>query len=165
MIELKLGQQMRDKVSGFAGIATTETEFMTGNVQFSLQPPAGGIFGAAAQSFDVHQLEYAGVGTNVVQAPADTGIELGFKVKDIVSGVSGIATQKTTFLNGCIYYAVVPEAAKDATEIKDFFIEYKRLNKVSVGVTPTITKRLAEEQATGELVATGGPSFKVPMRG
>lgn len=159
MNDLKIGQQMRDKISGFAGIATTETEFMTGNIQFSLTPPASSIFGRECQSFDVHQLEYAGVGTDVIDAPDDTGIKLGEKVKDIVSGVEGIATLKTTFINGCVYYTVTPSAAKGATEIKDVFVEYKRLDRVSTGVTAKIAKRTAAESGTG------GPAYCVPQRG
>lgn len=159
MTELKIGQQMRDKVTGFAGIAATKTEFLTGNQQFTLQPMAGGLFGRDSQSFDVFQLEYAGAGTPAVEAPEDTGIELGWKVKDIVSGMVGIATLKTTFLNGCIYYTVTPEAAKGAVEIKDVFVEFKRLSKVDTGVAATIAKR------TKDVEITGGPSYHVPVRG
>ena len=38
-------------------------------------------------------------------------IELGQKVKDIVTGFTGIATSKVEFLNGCIQFHVIPKMA------------------------------------------------------
>lgn len=38
---IKLGNKVRDKVSGFVGIAVARTEFLNGCVQYSVQPKAG----------------------------------------------------------------------------------------------------------------------------
>ena len=40
-------------------------------------------------------------------------IKLGSKVRDKVTGLVGIATARTEFLNGCIQYSVQPKAGKD----------------------------------------------------
>ncbi len=39
-------------------------------------------------------------------------IKLGDKVKDTVTGFSGVATAKVEFLNGCIQFMVTPKMAK-----------------------------------------------------
>ena len=153
---------MRDKVSGFTGVATTETHFLTGNVQFTLTPQAGGIFGREAVAFDIHQLEYAGAGIDIIEAPENTGIALGEKVKDIVMGIEGIATLKTIFMNGCVYYTIIHKSPKDVSDPKESFIEYKRLTRVGAGVTAAIAKRNALEASDA---ATGGPAYSVPKRG
>lgn len=36
---MKLGQKLKDKVSGVAGIAVSRTEFINGCVRFAIQPP------------------------------------------------------------------------------------------------------------------------------
>ena len=38
MKEIKLGSKVRDKVTGFVGIATARTEFLNGCIQYSIQP-------------------------------------------------------------------------------------------------------------------------------
>lgn len=154
---IELGKKLRDKVSGFTGIASTRNDFMTGNTQFNLTTKVGEDGTSKDMSFDIHQLEFVSdEGITVIEAPTDTGITLGEEVEDIVTGVKGIATLKYTFLNGCIYYNV---STTDAKETKDLFVEYRRLVRVGPGVTEKITKRT---EATPK--KTGGPSFKVPMR-
>ena len=41
MKEIKLGSKVRDKVTGFIGIAVARTEFLNGCIQYSVQPKAG----------------------------------------------------------------------------------------------------------------------------
>ena len=158
MSNIELGKKLRDKVSGFTGIASTRNDFMTGNTQFNLTTKIGEDGTSKDMSFDIHQLEFVSdEGITVIEAPTETGIKLGEEVKDIVTGTKGIATLKCTFLNGCVYYTV---STKDAKEPKDAFIEYRRLFRVGPGVTKQITERTEASSKK-----TGGPSFKVPMRG
>jgi len=42
-------------------------------------------------------------------------IELGRKVKDIVTGFEGIATARCKYLNGCAQIQVTPKAKKDGS--------------------------------------------------
>lgn len=158
MNNIELGKKLRDKVSGFAGIASTRTHFMTGNIQFNLTTKLGedGLYKDGA--FDIHQLEFVSdEGITVIESPIETGIELGEEVEDIVTGTKGIATLKTVFLNGCVYYTI---CTKDEKDPKDMFVEYRRLIRVGPGVTKQIAERT---EATPK--KTGGPAFKVPMRG
>lgn len=175
-MEFQLGQVLKDKVSGFKGIATNRTEFMTGNVQFQLQSKGGLLSRFSVGqlgTFDQHQLGFVKHGDVVsIESVRDTGIVLGAKVKDIVSGIIGIATQKVTFLNGCVYYTVVPPASEGSLEVKDVFIEYKRLATVNKGVTAALSKNIAildpaasKSTKPANEVAVGGPAYAVPSRG
>lgn len=155
--EIGLGKKLRDKVTGFTGVATVKTTFLTGNVQYNLATQVNKEGVSKDLAFDHFQLEYIGEGVDVIAAPSDTGIKLGEEVKDIITGAKGIATLESTFLNGCVYYSV---STKDAKDPKEMFVEYRRLTRVGLGVTKQIAART---EAAPE--KTGGPSFKVPMRG
>lgn len=62
-MKIKLGQRVKDLVSGFVGMTTARTEYLNGCIQFSVTPPVDkegkkpdGIW------FDEEQLEYVGPG-------------------------------------------------------------------------------------------------------
>lgn len=56
---IRLGQKVRDVVTGFTGIADCRMEWMNGCVRFSVQPPVkkGSAFVPESKSFDQEQLE------------------------------------------------------------------------------------------------------------
>jgi len=78
-------------------------------------------------------------------------IELGTKVKDIVSGFTGIAISRTVYLNGCIQYQVQSKLDKGG-DIKNCDIDEEQLVKVGVGI---VKKK--------KVTNTGGPK-KLNMR-
>lgn len=63
---IKLGQKVRDKVTGFTGIAISKIEFLNGCVQFCVKPKAATPKKGEAQKcpegqyFDVEQLDVVG---------------------------------------------------------------------------------------------------------
>lgn len=61
MKPIKLGQKVRDAVSGFTGIAVARTEWMNGCTRVSVQPPCGedGKL-PESQAFDEPNLEVIG---------------------------------------------------------------------------------------------------------
>jgi hypothetical protein len=69
---IKLGMEVRDKVTGFKGIAVAETTWLNGCVRWMLQPKMGkdGKIPESAQ-FDEPQLEVVGKG--ISEGPRDTG--------------------------------------------------------------------------------------------
>lgn len=159
---IPLGVTVRDKTSGFTGMSVSMTEFMTGNVQLSLQPPAKD--GALPETigFDIHQLETApGPTVPCIAPPLDTGIKLGEKVMDIVTGCQGVAIRRTTFLNGCVYYVVVDEnLSKEGLPI-EHFLEWKRLERVSVGVFNKIVAKLKPAASEDKPARSpGGPATR-----
>jgi len=64
--ELKLGKEMKDKITGFTGIATSKHEYLTGCTQYALQPKTqkdGKL--ADVGYFDESRLEVTGKGIDV----------------------------------------------------------------------------------------------------
>jgi hypothetical protein len=73
---IQLGQEVKDTVTGFTGIATAKVEYLNGCVQFCVKPKIaknkempGGCY------IDIEQLEV--VGNGVYVAPKNTGGDMG----------------------------------------------------------------------------------------
>jgi len=63
-------------------------------------------------------------------------IKLGQKVKDTVTGFTGIVIAKAEYLNGCISLDIKPEKlSKDGETIASEWIDYEQLEVLSAGVT------------------------------
>ena len=63
-------------------------------------------------------------------------IKLGDKVRDIHSGFEGIAVAKTTFINGCVQYAIQPKCGKDNKILEDVGIDEQSLVVVGAKKKP-----------------------------
>ena len=62
-------------------------------------------------------------------------IQLGNKVKDIVTGLEGVACAKIEYLNGCIQFEIIPKVTAKATEYPKYsWIDIDRLAYVSRGI-------------------------------
>lgn len=82
-------------------------------------------------------------------------IKLGNKVKDIVSGFTGIATAKVVYLNGCVQFCVNPPMPKNGKGeyIKGRYFDEEQLKKVTGGIK--IKKK-------AKVVDPGGPQSNTP---
>lgn len=78
-------------------------------------------------------------------------IVLGEKVKDKISGLTGIATARLEYLNGCVQYTVSPRLEKGKTELVAYNIDEENLEVVG--------KRVKIKKNT-----TGGPTHKAMGR-
>lgn len=60
---IQLGNEARDRITGFSGIVTSRAEYLTGCTQYGLTPPVGGD-GQVRPSewFDEGRIEVTGVG-------------------------------------------------------------------------------------------------------
>ena len=61
-------------------------------------------------------------------------IKLGQKVKDKVTGFTGIAVAKCKFLNGCVQFHISPPVDKDGNERKDQWIDAAQLEIIDNGI-------------------------------
>ena len=78
-------------------------------------------------------------------------IELGSKVKDIVSGFTGIAITRLEYLNGCVRYTVQAKQNKKDDSVPMMDVDVEQLEVIGMGI-------LKKKKVT----KTGGPkSFKV----
>ncbi len=78
-------------------------------------------------------------------------IKLGMKVKDTVSGLTGIAVCKTEWLNGCIRYGIQPPVDKDGKVPDNYYADSEQIEIIEDGVTIEPKK-------------TGGPQSGTPQR-
>ncbi len=87
--------------------------------------------------------------------------KLGSRVKDKISGLTGIAAARGEYLNGCIRYCIEPDRVKDDGSPYDgYWFDEKQLELVSedTGLVRQYDRVLKEEP---ELSRTGGPQ-KLP---
>lgn len=156
MSEIKLGCIAIDQASGFEGTVISKMEAFNGNVQYGIQPKAakGADKLPEAWNFDAALVKFKSKGiSDQATAPQATDIKVGDEVEDIISGHKGIASSKTTFLNGCVYFDVV-KPANDAKKIEStaMFISCVRLKKVSKEPLKPIVPKNEKP--------TGGPSTR-----
>ena len=72
------------------------------------------------------------------------------KVKDLVTGLSGIVTSKTTFLNGCVYFMV--SSKDESKKVVEMFVGSERVERQGSGI---ISKLFKSKKPTG------GPATRV----
>lgn len=67
-------------------------------------------------------------------------IELGSKVRDIVTGFTGVTTARTEYITGCVQYSVVPKGQNSDGTLKESYwfdeIRLKVLAKPEISITP-----------------------------
>jgi hypothetical protein len=85
---------------------------------------------------------------NVAMANAMQEIQLGNKVRCIVTGLTGIATSRVEYLNGCEQICVTPSVKNDG-EPKHYYVDVNQLEVVGKGIAVQ-PKR------------TGGPQSNAP---
>lgn len=71
-MEIKLGNKVRDKVTGYEGVATARVEYLNGCVQFCVKPRVGSDGKMPDHEYiDVQQLEVVSQGDTIT--PSKTG--------------------------------------------------------------------------------------------
>lgn len=81
-------------------------------------------------------------------------LKLGTKVKDIVTGVSGILTSRHEYLNGCVRYALHPGTDKDGKIMEEVVFDQAQLELIDEGVSEKIKPS-----------QTGGPTSQYKEKG
>jgi hypothetical protein len=57
-------------------------------------------------------------------------VELGTKVRDTVTGYEGVATGATTWLNGCVRYAIQGDGRKDGIPVELYWADEQQIEAV-----------------------------------
>jgi hypothetical protein len=168
--QIALGCFARDVVTGFQGIIIQKMEKYNGNVMYALQAEMkdGEDKYPEAMFIDDLMLNFVheGVMDRVTPVMVESGIVLGDMVEDIATGFKGIALEKSTFLNGCVFFAVVPKAVKsDLLNNKNpsgSMIDAGRLEVCRKG---GIAHLLPAPAVLPDGRSPGGPSHRVSFRG
>ena len=90
---------------------------------------------------------------------ADRKIDLGDRVKDRITGLVGIVTAKSEYMNGCRRFGVGAEKpSKDGTLLKDEWFDEPQLVLIKKSVHPVIPiGAIAPTPATAARRYAGGP--------
>lgn len=135
---LKIGQTMRDLTTGFTGIAINRSTMLNGTVQYNLQPRVKDDTYPDAISIDENLLETVDEGVSAKATPSTytSNIRLGNTVKDLVTGIVGIATMSSEYLNGCTQFHVSHKGTMGAEVGVDLltWIDQCRLEVVDKGI-------------------------------
>lgn len=155
MEDIKLGSIIVDLQSGYEGTATARVELFSGNVQYTVTPSVkkGCEKFPEQVNFDAATVKLKGKGISALaQEPQPTGIAIGDEVECILSGFKGVASMKSTFMNGCVYFDVTkPENATKKRPAESMFISSTRLKLVKA-------KKVTPIKAS--VKAPGGPSTR-----
>lgn len=151
---VKLGQTVRDKISGLVGIAIQRLDLLNGCIQYAVQPRGEGDKMPDAYNIDFQQLEKVddGVSEMVTEPKPDPKFDLGSNVLDTASGVAGVAVVRHTFINGCVYYSVQPRAKESAMfpGVPDLsFIDRNRLQENNAKTTLPTIRRMNDPAPSG----------------
>jgi hypothetical protein len=79
-------------------------------------------------------------------------VNLGDKVKDVVTGLTGIAVAKTHYLQGCARIGVQPQELKDGKPVEASWFDEPQLEVIEVG---------AINLKTDQSEKPGGPAYLV----
>lgn len=158
--DIKLGMKVRDPATGLVGLASMRSALLSGTVQYAIVPQGDGATVPEGYFVDDFMLEYVDDGVSKRTPPIDDSVtvRLGEKLKDTVTGMVGIATDSTTYLNGCVHFTLTPEVKKGEVKGSHHF-DHKRLKKVGEGLVGVLTPKPTKAAPKPEISRsrTGGP--------
>lgn len=140
-LAVQLGNRVRDMVSGMEGIAIARAVQINGNVRFSVQPPAKETDMPKAIYFDEALLEVVdeGLAKRARTPPAESyRFALGSRGRDRASGVEGLIFSHATYLDGCVFYELIPRS-KDI-EMRTFEVSPSLMVSVDL-LEPVVTQQ------------------------
>lgn len=129
MARIRLGDLVKDRVTGFEGVAICRSEWLNRCVRITIQPrnlKDGKVIDG--DCFDIEQLEV------IKQSVFDGGnchrlhgLELGDLVKDQITGFKGVVECVDRWLNGVVRMRVQPQKVKDGEVVKGSYFDVNRL--------------------------------------
>lgn len=153
---IQLGTKVRDLITGVSGIAVGRTEWLYGCTRIAVESAELTKDGKPSEAlwWDEQRVEPvtddapdAPYKKYVPAVPNQCDITLGSKVKDKVTGFSGIASAKTTWLSGTITITVEPSTLHEGSPVDPHAFESQRIELVEVAVPPMSS--VANKEAPG----------------
>jgi len=110
-VTVNMGDEVRDVVTGFQGIAVSITRSLHGCRRIGVQPPVDKD-GKVPDGYSMDEPTCEIVTPGKVKVPTfhaeEITVGLGDEVIDPVTQFTGIVTDQTEFLNGCVRMGVAP---------------------------------------------------------
>ena len=149
-MRIPLGTIVRDRVTGFIGVAENRASYLYGVDRYHVQPQVNKK-GKVPDGYmvDEPQLETVEGMLLVMSPPEDPPIivELGSLVNDPVRGMNGTASGRAVYLNGCARIWVEPKQIAGKDHIKSWWASEGQLTVIEQG-----------HQKVDEIKNTGGPA-------
>jgi hypothetical protein len=123
--DIKLGQRVKEKVTGFEGTVVTISHEMDGSILMGVQPrELENGKPQEAWEFDIERLIPMGEEAilNKQEAHLKDGVKLGAIYEDIVTGAVGTAVRLIEFLGGCCRITLRPRVDKDGKHLDSIMI-------------------------------------------
>jgi len=155
---VEVGDEVKDQITGFKGIAMARTNFLYGCVRIEVQPQKLKADKNIEESvyFDETQLivikKQAVVGNRFL---VPSHIQVGDEVKDIVTGYKGIANCTHESLFGYAMVSIQPQGTKDGKIMDPIYFNVGRIEVLKKNkIEPTEKSK----EAIKTKKSTGGPS-------
>lgn len=151
---IKLGNKIKSTVTGFEGVTTSKSISLSGSEQYNIRPHGLNRDGDSITGiwYDIQEVELIDVGifNGKINELPHSDIELGDDVEHI-SGFTGTVVERIEYMNGCLYFGVLPKMGKDG-KLPD--TEYLPCQYLSV--KDSENKKIKPS-------STGGASSSAPM--
>lgn len=153
---IQLGQEVKDLVTGYKGIATARAVYLSGSAHVTIQAKMKKD-GTVPESIQVDEPQVVVVDDKPIMEVKFQPITLELKqeVKDPLTGFRGHINGRAWFLNGCVRVQVIPTVTKDNKHQPCWYSEGE-LVVVGKLLKPPTPK---EEKANRRV---GGPQSKIP---
>lgn len=151
--DVKLGQTVREKITGFMGIVIAISQEIDGSVQVGIQPRSLDSSGNPAEpyEFDIERIEVVDDGGECAilnKNGSDVGISLGARYRDEVTGLEGIAVRLVEFIGGCNRVVLRPKVDKHGQAVAGTMIPIEQV---------TLLDEEPAKIAAARSTQTGGP--------
>lgn len=137
---IKLGDKVKDELTGFTGVATCRSEWLHGCSRIMIEPDKLGDKGSPIEGepFDEQRVTLVSRSAIGYRHVRDQPIfRLGDKLRDKINGFSGIAVARHTYLGGFDAYTIEPETLdENGQPIKAQSYESTRLDHVAAKAVP-----------------------------
>lgn len=154
--DIKLGDIIRDTVSGMEGVYASYTIRISGNNRVDIQPVSKDKEKFAdGGNVDMENCVYVKDGPGVVMPPHSYDIKMGEEVEDVTSGFKGTVVGITTFMNGCVYAEVQGKVDKDGKRPDAILLSTRILKSTGKQVVKAVQEVVKKVAAEG--TNPGGP--------
>lgn len=156
---VNLGDKVKDIITGFEGIAVAQTNHLYGCSHIVVEPMKMGKDGEPQDNRTFDEQRVTVLERSVVKPAAITDTELpqGSKVKDVITGFSGIIIGITKWYAGVMNYTVQPETLNENGQPhKSCILESTRVKLIETKPIPMAA------EANPRL--PGGPSHSVGVK-
>jgi len=153
---IELGSKVKDLVTGTEGIAVARTEWLYGCARIGVECQELAKDGKLKEIgwYDEQRIEEISKDAFPVQVNAETNIKLGSKVRDKVTGFTGMAVAKTCWTSGNVTIAIEPTTLHEGKPIDPHSFEWQRVELIEEKAPPISKDNSA---------SSGGPQ-KDPVR-